>query len=416
MANDPTTSPRRLRLVERRAIPQGLLMMRPIVFAMVTVLGGSSWACSGQSSAGDSGVGSGVSTAPGEGSTSGGLLDTGSSGASLTDTAATSTSGSTSAADSGSESGGPPACELMPSGPIVVNADDQLIENLHIVSTRGAAITIDGHPGVTIRNVWIEHAGGPGISIGAGSDDLHIENVAVEHTGAPAQGENPSDGLVNIECYGSARPTITNARLVRGSSGVYLVECPDATLSMLEGHDFRGPFPRGQLVQFDKSSGGVLEDFSVENPQETSWPEDNVNVYQSVDVEIRRGLVDGNNSPSGVGVIFDGDMALGVVEDVDAIRMGNGCFSDYAGSDGVVFRRTRCRENICEDQGRGLPLSNALMWAGHPGYTQIRIEDSQYFESCNGNLVWPEETFAVIELEEVDFELRGAVAVELCWE
>lgn len=390
-------------------------MDRSIVFTMVTVLGGGSWACGGTSPAGDSGGSSDASTATGESSTSGSSHDTGSSGASLTDSAAT-TGTSTDSADSGSESGGPPPCELAMSGPIVVDADDQVIENLHIVSTRGAAITIEGHPGVTIRNVWIEHAGGPGISIGAGSDDIHIENVAVEHTGAPAQGENPSDGLVNIECYGSARPTITNARLVRGSSGVYLVECPEATLSMLEGHDFRGPFPRGQLVQFDKSSGGVLEDFSVENPQETSWPEDNVNVYQSVDIEIRRGLVDGNNSPSGVGVIFDGDMALGVVEDVDAIRMGNGCFSDYAGSDGVVFRRTRCRENICEDQGRGLPLSNALMWAGHPDYTQIRIEDSQYFASCNGNLVWPEESFAVIELEEVDFPLREAIEVELCWE
>ncbi len=391
-------------------------MVRSVVVAMGTVLGTGVWGCGGGSSVGQHDGSSGASTGPGEGGTSGGVSHGTSSDATTNADTATTTSTDTGVVDSGSESGGLPACELTPSGPIVVEADDQIIENLHVVSTRGAAITIDGHSGVTIRNVWIEHSGGPGISIGAGSDDVYIESVAVEHTGAPAQGENPSDGLVNIECYGSARPVITNARLVRGSSGVYLVECPDAALSMLEGHDFRGPFPRGQLVQFDKSSGSVLEDFSVINPQDSSWPEDNVNVYQSLDVEIRRGLVDGNNSPSGVGVIFDGDEALGVVEDVDAIRMGNGCFSDYAGSDGVVFRRTRCRENICEDQGRGLPLSNALMWAGHPEYTQIRIEESQYFASCNGNLVWPEESFAVIELEEVDFPLREAIEVELCWE
>jgi len=390
-------------------------MKRSTVIAMVGALGVGSWACGETPPVDEQGSSSDASTTLGVGSTSQGPHDTGSDDASPTGATST-TSTSSDSVDSSSESGGPPPCELTPSGPIVVDADDQVIEDLHIVSARGAAITIEGHPGVTIRNVWIEHAGGPGISIGAGSTDVRIENVAIEHTGAPAQGENPSDELVNIECYGSERPTITNARLVRGSSGVYLVECPDAMLSVLEGHDFRGPFPRGQLVQFDKSSGSVLEDFSVINPQDSSWPEDNVNVYQSVDVEIRRGLVDGNNSPSGVGVIFDGDEALGVVEDVDAIRMGNGCFSDYAGSDGVVFRRTRCRENICEDQGRGLPLSNALMWAGHPEYTQIRIEDSQYFASCNGNLVWPEESFAVIELEEEDFPLREAIAVELCWE
>ena len=63
-----------------------------------------------------------------------------------------------------------------------------------------------------------------------------------------------------------------------------------------------------------------------------------------------------------------------------------------------------------------MPRSNALMWARHPGYTQIRVEDSQYFASCNGNLVWPEESFAVIELEEEAFGLREVIEVELCWE
>lgn len=334
------------------------------------------------------------------------------------DDSASSVDGSTSgsATDDGDSTGAPPTCELDDSGPIVVSRAGQVIENLHIVATDGPAIVIDGYAGVQIRNVFIEHAGGAGIEVTNGSDDVVIENVAIEHTGAPAQGENPSDELINIVCYGSARLSVTNARLVRGSSGIYLVECPDATLGGLEGHDFRGPFPRGQLVQFDKSSGGVLDGFSVVNPQDTSWPEDNVNVYQSVDIEIRNGLIDGNNSPSGVGVIFDGDEALGVVEDVDAIRMGNGCFSDYAGSDGVVFRRTRCRENICEDQGRGAPLSNALMWAGNEAFSMIRIEESAYFAGCNDNLVWPEESFEVIELDEVDFELRAAVVHQFCWE
>lgn len=333
-----------------------------------------------------------------------------------TDTATTADPGDSSSTGAAESSTGEPACILEASGPVVADADGQVIENLHIVSTEGPAILVKGFKNVTIRNVWIEHAGGPGIAIGGGADDARIESVAIDNTAAPDKGKNLSDGLNNIECYAAARLTIDGARLVRGSSGVYLLECPDAKLGFLEGHDFRGPFPRGQLVQFNKSDRGVLEDFSVVNPQDTSWPEDNVNVYQSLDIQIRRGVIDGNNSPSGVGVIFDGDKALGVVEDVDAIRMGNGCFSDYAGSDGVVFRRTRCRENICEDQGRGAPLSNALMWTGHPGFTKIRLEDSHYFASCNGNLVWPAESFEVKELEELDFTMREPIKVELCWE
>ncbi|UQA58162.1 right-handed parallel beta-helix repeat-containing protein [Polyangium aurulentum] len=309
----------------------------------------------------------------------------------------------------------PVTCTLTDSGPIVVEQDGQVIENLHIVAKGTPAIEVNGHANVVIRNVKIEHAGAEGIAF-SDADDILIENVSVEHTGAPPSGENPSSGLNNITCFGSMRPKIRNVRLTRGSTGIYILQCPESHLQFIEGHDFRGPFPRGQLVQWDKSNKGTLEDFSVINPQGTSWPEDNVNVYQSVDMTIRRGHIDGNNSPSGVGVIFDGGTSLGVVEDVDAIHMGNGCFSDYAGADGVIFRRTRCRENICEDQGRGKPLSNALMWAGHSGYSKIRLEDSTYWKSCNGNLVWPDETFAVIELEEAEFTMRPPIEVDFCWD
>jgi len=166
------------------------------------------------------------------------------------------------------------------------------------------------------------------------------------------------------------------------------------------------------------SNNALLKEFSVVNPA-GSWPEDNVNVYQSTGAQIRRGLVDGNNSPSGVGVIFDGGFSTGVVEDVDALHMGNGCFSDYDGADGNVFFRTRCRDNVCTDQGRGVPLSNALMWSGNPNpaYTHLRIEQSAYYAACNpGNLVWPSTSFEVVELDEVDFTPRAALSVSFCWE
>jgi hypothetical protein len=306
-------------------------------------------------------------------------------------------------------------CTLLDSGPVKVTQNGQVVENLRIFSSNGAAIQIDGFSSVVIRNVEIHHDGGPGIAFSNASDIL-IDHVSVLHTGAPATGQNPDDGRVNIQGYASQRPTISNVRLTRGSSGVYLLQCPQSKLSFVEGHDFRGPFPRGQLVQWDKSNDGVLEDFSVANPK-GSWPEDNVNVYQSLRAQIRRGLVDGNNSPSGVGVIFDGDTSTGLVEDVDAIRMGNGCFSNYAGADGNTFRRTRCRENICTDQGRGVPSSNALMWAGKPGLKHLRIEQSRYAVACNpGNIVWPQDSFELIELQEGDFPLRSPIQVGLCWE
>lgn len=318
---------------------------------------------------------------------------------------------------SGLGSGGAPtveACSLSESGPFASTSDGQIIENLRVESTSGDALSIT-HDGVVVRNVWVRHAGGLGIAI-KGAANVKLEDVHVQYVGAPASGANASSSHNNIECNGSPGLRVQRAKLEQGSSGIYLVNCDDSHLQFIEGHDFRGPFPRGQLVQWNSSDRGLLEDFSCVNPP-GAWPEDNVNVYKSNEATIRRGLIDGNNSPSGVGVIFDGGTSTGLVEDVDTVRMGNGCFSAYAGGNDVTFRRTRCRSNICESQdGRGAPKSNALMWAGSPDLSEVRIEDSSYWDACNGNLVWPATSFEVVELEEVDYIERDPVALEFCWE
>ena len=77
--------------------------------------------------------------------------------------------------------------------------------------------------------------------------------------------------------------------------------------------------------QFDKSNNSALRDFSCENDN-SSWTENNINVYESNNVTVQRGLIDGNNSPTGDGVMFEcGDrahayMTAGSVLDVDAIN------------------------------------------------------------------------------------------------
>ncbi|MBN8610705.1 MAG: right-handed parallel beta-helix repeat-containing protein [Deltaproteobacteria bacterium] len=303
------------------------------------------------------------------------------------------------------------ACVLTASGPLVIDTDDAVIERLDVTSDGGPAIRVNADR-VTIRDVRIRHRGGVGIFI-AGADDVVVERVDIENVGVPTSGAASSADQNNLESNGAARLTVRHARLTRGSSGVYLVDSPGSRLEDLEGHDFRGPFPRGQLVQWNRSDDGVLEGFSVVNPA-SSWPEDNVNVYQSTGIVIRDGLVDGNNSPSGVGVIFD-DGGAGLVEDVDALHMGNGCFSNFVGPAGNVFRRTRCRDNVCTDQGRGLPSSNALMWHGNPSGAQARVESSSWWASCNGNVSWPSEGFEVLELEEEEFTPRAPREVVFCF-
>jgi hypothetical protein len=310
-------------------------------------------------------------------------------------------------------------CTLANSGPISVSANGQVIENRRITSTSGAAIQINGFSNVIIRDVEIQHSGGPGINF-SGAQSLTIENVSVEYTAAPAVGPNPSSAHNNIQGVNSPFLRVNNVRLKKGSSGIYLRSSPNAHISHVEGYDFRGPFPRGQLVQLDKSDNSILEDFSVVNPLATSWTEDNVSVYNSVNCTVRRGLIDGNNSPSGVGVMIeqvDGQVSNALVEDVDAIRMGNGCFSGYPAHN-ATFRRTKCRENFCTGQaGRAPARSNGLIWAGSPGSSGLRIEQSTYYQLCNpGNLVWNRSTFDFIDISQNNFSLLAPIQAQFCFE
>jgi hypothetical protein len=306
------------------------------------------------------------------------------------------------------------------SDPVEATTNNQVIENLHIVATGKPGIRVKDFTGVVIRNVFIEHRGDAGISF-ANANNISIENAVIVHTGAPASGANPSSSLNNISGVNSEAPKVRNVRLHRGSSGIFFDRCPGAHLSFIEGYDFRGPFPRGQVAQLSGSSDSTLEDFSVIN-NENSWTEDNVNVHWSSNVTVRRGYIDGNNSPSGVGVIFDGAgtgvASTGSVEDVDAVRMGNGCFSSIRGGAGNVFRRTGCRENICVGQsGREAPRSEGLMWAAAKDGPKIRVEQSRYYAACNPkNIYWHQDSFEVADIKAVDFTPRAALKQRFCWE
>jgi hypothetical protein len=77
--------------------------------------------------------------------------------------------------------------------------------------------------------------------------------------------------------------------------------------------------------------------------------------------------VDGNNSPSGDGIMYEcGNKAhayvtSGLVEDVDAIHQGNGCFGGW-GVSGLIFRNCRAARTHCGGwAGRAKPSSGALV-------------------------------------------------------
>ncbi|MCC0807772.1 hemolysin [Methylobacterium sp. W2] len=284
----------------------------------------------------------------------------------------------------------------------IVARDGDVIRNLDIYVDSGPGIDVDHVKNVTIENVRIHINGNGGAEEGAGirvmrGDNVTIKNVEVFNEGAPAAGAERTPDHYGISAFEANKLSVTNATFHDTSSGILLQYSPGAELEGIEGYDMRGPFPRGQLVQFGNSPDSTLNNFYVHNDPKVAWTEDNISIYFSDNVTVSNGVIDGNNSPSGQGVIFE-NSNNGTVRNVDAIHMGNGAFADYGQNN--TFESTRSFDNIAGDQGRGHPLSNALIWSVNENTV---VTDSSYQNAGNpNNIVWgPGNIGAGIDVTEV---------------
>ncbi len=281
---------------------------------------------------------------------------------------------------------------LKRSGPVASQAEGQIIENLDIESDSGNAVSIT-HRGVTVRNCRIRHAGGHGVHA-EGSARLVLENLEIDHRGAPPSGVGPDELRNNINLVRCPAASISRVKASRGASNIRLEESARSRVRLVELHDARGPFPRGQNVQFSESPNSWLEDFSGENGP-TSWTEDNISVFRSDKCVIRRGFVSYNNSPTGFAVMMEGSFDC-LLEDVDAVQQGNGAFAavpnDDIGSGGCRFHRCRTRDtyNSMRDN-RDKPTSNSLSiyTLRSEGAERHTITDCVYYNLANPeNLIW----------------------------
>jgi Domain of unknown function (DUF4082)/Bacterial Ig domain/Right handed beta helix region len=303
------------------------------------------------------------------------------------------------------------------SGPIVVQSDNQVISHLKITTTSAPGINTNGHNGVQIKDVVINHSGpNPGIYVNGGSN-VSISYADILNTGAPASGAASSSNMMNISCSSSSGLTVSNVRLTSGSSGIYLESCPNNNLSYVEVHDQRGPFPRGQAVQWNASGPGTLTNFSDELTA-TSWPEDNINVYESSGITISNGLVSGSqnaNSPSGDGVMVESSSNTVSVSNVSAIGQSNGCFAIYSGSGNVTFTNSNCRDTFCSG-ARGNPSSNSLAYTIDPGAAKGNLNMSgSYYNLCNlRNIVWSASQLKVDNLTSSNFTPNAPIRATLC--
>jgi hypothetical protein len=310
-----------------------------------------------------------------------------------------------------------PALSLTPSGSVTTSANGQVIQNLDIVGN----ITVN-HNDVVIRNNRIRHAGGNGI-VANTRTNITIRNVEFINTSAAA-GQNPNGGE-HTHIHLTAISGLVDIARVKflGATGIYAANCAGfINISQIRGDNLRGPVSplRGQLVQLNQCSGGALiEDFTVVNDPNNSWPEDNMSIHECTTGQYtaRRGYIDGNNSDTGVGFMIEGTDDC-IVEDVDCIRMANGAFSCFdAGCDDNTYRRCRSRENITEDQGRGLPSSGGATFVSWNNALRTVLDDCAYWDVNPANEIVSGAggTFAATDAVEENFTMRPPLTLSFYW-
>lgn len=298
---------------------------------------------------------------------------------------------------------------LMQSGPVTVTSDNQIIENLHITAGSGdhCAIVAQNFNNVTLRNLKIDHA-----NIGICSQDangLQITDVMFDSTSTPSAGPHCQHGVSGCKFTKSdwADPdTRLAVRLLRtpsakldriqvdgASGGMFLYQSDGIEVNDVVCTDIRGPYPRGQCVQFVQSSNSSLKNFYTKIWKDQSRSEDNVNMYQSDNVSVSEGFIDGNYSINGVGVIADTGSDNAHVKNIDLINTTVVAVSVWSNDENNVgenflAENIRVKDTHCESRDNLVPSSQGLVFGAHPNSDNPRFVNSTYFNHCRETHSW----------------------------
>lgn len=137
--------------------------------------------------------------------------------------------------------------------------------------TLSQPISLDGQSNMTITGLEISNTNGDAIYL-SNCDNITIEKCLLKDATGMA-----------VNLYNCTNITITDNRWENVSSGVYAQSCQQIKVMYNDSKDVVGPFPRGQMTQFNEVSGGGNQvNFNVsECISGQSNPEDHVSMYRS---------------------------------------------------------------------------------------------------------------------------------------
>jgi hypothetical protein len=311
-------------------------------------------------------------------------------------------------------------------------ANNEVIENKHIVISNKDGVVAQGKSGCVLRNCLIEHTGtGYAMRI-QDSPGFTLDSCRVLKDDAPATGYLPSERN-GVFINRSSDFTAYRVHVADFSACFYIVASPRFHGSYIQMENPRGPGPnrvgsanyqpgipdgsRGQAIQFNNSPDYLLEDFSIFADPEVCWSEDLVSSYDSPRGILRRGRIHGGNSPTGWGIMIETSVT-GVTgqnrnEDIDITGWCTGAAAAYDAATGVVFLRVRVRDStlVCGSD-RGNPTSGSLTFASGPGTSGTQIDDCNHFNLANpGNMYWQAANFALRDSTSSDFTARDYIAL-----
>jgi len=336
----------------------------------------------------------------------------------------------------------PPTTTLTASGPIDVETDGSTIENLDIPSDDHdkCGIRIVERKNITVRNININHAGA-GICV-VRSENVKIQTVrlvntidragphcrpglTVDQCKRTSRNKNPeklypADSHNNITIRHSSAVSVDTAYLEKGEAGIIAYRTPGVSINNIHCKDIRGPYWRGQCVQFQESDNGKLTNFYIQQFLSTSSGHDNVNAFKSENVLVSDGLVDGNWSRNGVGVIADNDSHNMTVKNVDFTHQGVAAVNAWSGPTGddngtvphnFTAENIRVKDGHCDTTWHNIPdfgpSSGGLAFAKHPASKNAKFINSQYWNHCRSEASYFGKLKPSIrEIKEAEFTLK----------
>lgn len=169
-----------------------------------------------------------------------------------------------------------------------------------------------GKTGIRFENKRIRNAPGVGIKMYNGANDIIIRNCFFdgslgELVGELVETENAYNILIENCLFARGLTGVYNV----GSKGIKIINCQFINMRMTPSYS------RGQFVQFNSSSDGLVENCKGENWLNESNPEDQISCYASSNVVIRNNMFRGGGPSSSGGGIIIGDNG------------GNNCLAEY---------------------------------------------------------------------------------------